>query len=426
MKLYYGTINNGCPIHGAVELADKNAPKLGMGNDPIERIWREVQGGRMTIHPELFHYTNNYLQAGIDQIFSDIVYDDQGFEMVQKFRRNIARFSAYKARELTVVLELSAMEDAPAMDKLYNTNWLRTEGNHVKRSCQSAEEWLEIEADKDLYPYLKYEPSVSAEPRTEHKKLYGIIKHVDDPFWDVWLPPSAWNCNCWVSQQTTDKGSKEMPKKIKLPPKSIRNNPAKTGKIITDHHPMIAISNEAIKKGVEKTLQTFIPDIPFAEGVQYIGKKGTIKTHYYADPSDIDENMVDAIRIADQYDVEILINPHTNADGIKNPEFVIDGIVGDRFERKGNATVRNTILNNIRKKLNSKKGQLSKNTHDKVSLVINLKEEIQKDKEAIASALYGQIKNYPHLKLVYILGKNEMVMVETKKIKSYDDLIQLF
>ncbi|ANQ49605.2 hypothetical protein MY04_4788 [Flammeovirga sp. MY04] len=426
MKLYYDSLNNGCPVHGVIELASDNAPKLGMGNKAIEKVWNDIQKEQMLIHPELFHYTNNYLQSGIDKIFSDIIYDDNGFEMVQNFRKNIARFSAYKMRELTAVLLLSDIEDAPTMDKLYNTNWLRTEYNHTVRSCQSAEEWQSLQEDKDLYPFLRYNPSVAAEQRSEHKKLYGVIKHIDDPFWDTWLPPSAWNCKCSVSQERNDDGAKEVADKIKLPPKSIRNNPAKTGQIITDKHPMIAISNEAIKNGVEKTFQTFIPDLPYPKGIQYKGKKGNIKIHYCAHTSDITENMTDAKRIVDKYDVEILIKPHTNTDDIKNPEFVINGITGDRFERKKDATVRNTILNNIRKKLNSKKGQLSKNIFNKVSLVININEEIQKNKTGIASALYGQIKNYPHLKLVYILGKKEMIVVETKKIKSYDDLIQLF
>lgn len=92
----------------------------------------------------------------------------------------------------------------------------------------------------DLYPYLEYMPSTAGTPRSEHKKLYGVIKALDDPFWDTWLPPADWGCKCSVQQRRSDKGTNQPPEEIKLPPQAMRNNPGKDGQIFTNKHPMIS------------------------------------------------------------------------------------------------------------------------------------------------------------------------------------------
>jgi hypothetical protein len=102
-----------------------------------------------------------------------------------------------------------------------------------------------------LYPYLKYLPSLAAEPRNEHKKLYGIIKHLDDPFWDEWLPPSDWNCKCRVKPVRSNENAKAVPK-IKKPPAALRTNPGKTAKIFTDNHPMIKRVSKTAQQKIEK------------------------------------------------------------------------------------------------------------------------------------------------------------------------------
>ncbi|NLN95856.1 MAG: head morphogenesis protein, partial [Bacteroidales bacterium] len=62
----------------------------------------------------------------------------------------------------------------------------------------------------------------AAEPRNDHQRLYGVVKPVDDPFWDTWLPPSDWGCRCSVKQVRDDDNAKEVPKDIKLPPAYMR------------------------------------------------------------------------------------------------------------------------------------------------------------------------------------------------------------
>jgi len=193
------------------------------------------------VHPELLDYTRSNLNAGIEKVFGKLKPGDNNYDFVQKLRNNAQRFAAYKSAWQTAELkEVDDVDGIGAINKMYNTNYMRTEYEHTVRSSRAAKNWQNFEADKDLYPYLEYIPSTAAEPRNEHKRLYGVIKPMNDPFWDTWMPPADWGCQCSVQQRRSDKGTTQPPDDMKLPPATMRNNPGKDGQIFTDKHPMIA------------------------------------------------------------------------------------------------------------------------------------------------------------------------------------------
>ncbi|MBN2892484.1 MAG: hypothetical protein JXL97_11500, partial [Bacteroidales bacterium] len=88
--------------------------------------------------------------------------------------------------------------------------------------------------------------------RGEHQRLYGVIKNVDDSFWNTWLPPSDWGCKCSVQQRRNDTGSNPVPDDILLPPKNMRNNTGKTAQIFTDEHPMIKAVSKSRAVQIDK------------------------------------------------------------------------------------------------------------------------------------------------------------------------------
>lgn len=242
-----------CSSHGKITAIAGIA--MSLGNDNINRIYEEIAESDMLIHPELFTHTNNQLNKAISKAFGDISITDYNYPMVQEFRRNMARFSAYKSAEQTKLLGSELKERAPEIDKLYNTNYLNAEYNHALRSANSAKNWKQYEADKDIYPFLEYMPSTAADPRSDHAQLVGVIKPVDDSFWDTWMPPSDWNCQCWVQQVESDKGAVEPPADLKPPPALMRNNPGKSHKIFTDKHPMISKFQHDYPDKIEELLK---------------------------------------------------------------------------------------------------------------------------------------------------------------------------
>ena len=73
---------------------------------------------------------------------------------------------------------------------------------------------MRIEQNKKLFPYLKYMPSKSIDPREVHKAFYGLILPVDHPFWDTHFPPNGYNCKCTVKQLTRRQAMREREKDI--------------------------------------------------------------------------------------------------------------------------------------------------------------------------------------------------------------------
>lgn len=82
--------------------------------------------------------------------------------------------------------------------QLGSTRRLRTIYHTNLRTAHAAGQWERIQANKAHQPYLKYIGSDAGEPREAHKRFYGMILPVDDPFWATHMPPNGWGCRCRV------------------------------------------------------------------------------------------------------------------------------------------------------------------------------------------------------------------------------------
>lgn len=126
----------------------------------------------------------------------------------------------------------------------YNQNWLEAEFNATLGQSRMAGRWMDIEKDKDILPLLKYDTVEDANVRPEHKKLHGIVRLVDDPFWDRYMPKNGWGCRCDVEQLGEDEENETDLKDFvdltdKQQPEFFRINPGKAKAIFGDDHPYI-------------------------------------------------------------------------------------------------------------------------------------------------------------------------------------------
>jgi hypothetical protein len=280
INLYYAN-QSGCPIHGSrslsgvevsrnVELSDKMAPGL---DARISQIAAEIAADKeMIVHPELFNYTRSQLNHAIEKVWGQPEPDNKNYLFLQKLKDNVTMFAGYKSAWQTTHLrkdvEQSRNADVEqsrnAINARYNVNWMRTEYEHTVRSARAAKNYQKYEQDKDLYPYLRYMPSTAAEPRGEHMRLYGIVKPIDDPFWDTWMPPADWGCRCSVEQvrnPNPESLAKQPPDDITLPPATMRNNPGKSGQIFTDKHPMISKVKPEMRAKIEDAIKALNNEI---------------------------------------------------------------------------------------------------------------------------------------------------------------------
>lgn len=70
------------------------------------------------------------------------------------------------------------------------------------RSARAAGQWERAQRTKGVLPYWLYCLGPSINHRPEHVAKEGVIRPVDDVFWDTWFCPNGWGCKCWQRQIT--------------------------------------------------------------------------------------------------------------------------------------------------------------------------------------------------------------------------------
>lgn len=64
------------------------------------------------------------------------------------------------------------------------------------RSAYAAGRWERAQRNKAGFPYLRYVTVGDSRVRAEHAAWHGVIRPIDDAFWETHYPPCGWNCRC--------------------------------------------------------------------------------------------------------------------------------------------------------------------------------------------------------------------------------------
>ena len=147
--------------------------------------------------------------------------------------KNGLSFGSFK-KELRPVLEAKGWWGKQVLDgevvQLGSPSRLQTIYRTNMGSVRNVGRWEAFESNKANRPYLMYDAVMDPSTRDEHAALNGVIKHIDDPFWDTWMPPNGYNCRCTVRALTPEQAEErkvvKVPKDIK-PDEGFDHNPAK-------------------------------------------------------------------------------------------------------------------------------------------------------------------------------------------------------
>lgn len=90
-----------------------------------------------------------------------------------------------------------------------NERRLRTIYDTNVRMSLASGHWTRIQAQKDVFPYLRYLPSTSEHKRPLHMAWYGTLLPVDHPWWQTHFPPNGWFCKCHFEQVSERKMAKK-------------------------------------------------------------------------------------------------------------------------------------------------------------------------------------------------------------------------
>lgn len=154
-------------------------------------------------------------------------------------------------------------------------SWLRTEYDTAVIRAHQAADWIEFEANKDIFPNLQWMPTTSVSPESSHQVFWSkpVILPVDDPFWQEHRPGDRWNCKCSLDATDADvqrldpQERKEAAKPEHQAQRGLEGNPAYKG-LITDKHPYYPescakcpfYSSKGIKGWVRKHLSNRVKD----------------------------------------------------------------------------------------------------------------------------------------------------------------------
>ena len=216
-----------------------------------------------TVDEGMVDLISEYLIKAIEQGYGSIgaySFDNPRRGLGEKLVRNAYKFSAAKTeamqRDMSALMvgadgnPLTFAKFRGVVDALniqYNKSWMQTEWNTATSSGMMAEKWQGYEEYADVMPYLEYMTVKDAHVRDDHAALDGVVRPVDDPFWDTYYPPNDWNCRCDVVQVTDPSAKPTDISAISLPNvgEQFANNPGKTGEIFTKDNPTMAGASDA-------------------------------------------------------------------------------------------------------------------------------------------------------------------------------------
>jgi uncharacterized protein with gpF-like domain len=101
---------------------------------------------------------------------------------------------------------------------------------------------------------LRFLATQDGNTRDEHAALHGIIKPVDDPFWESYFPPLDWNCRCRTER--LEEGTDTDLKGVDLPPveDQFKERVTDSKKIWHEDHPYFKDVTKTQKKTFERFL----------------------------------------------------------------------------------------------------------------------------------------------------------------------------
>lgn len=261
-----------------------------------ERIARGIYDGTITqgqIDPEMTSLVAEKLRDAVIEGFGKDLdqtdYNTADYKKLAAMENNVFQFSGAKNYQMLEAMRNEMFNPdgtirpyndfknrALGVVGPYNGNWLHTEYNTAVASAQMAAKWVEFEKNKKYVPYLQYTTAHDNRVRPSHEAIDGVIRHIDDAFWDLYYPPNGWNCRCDVIAAP---GGRETPlDKIIYPddvPPMFQTNFAKYGYVFPKGHPYYIGLPETVK---QKAIRVLTKRIDEWSKTNLIGKSVTNET----------------------------------------------------------------------------------------------------------------------------------------------------
>lgn len=317
----------------------------------IDKIAKDLHDGKITskdISQDLINQTYNDLIGGVSDGFgpgfTKFGKDAGSDAAVLEMHKNVYRFS--HAKSMAQLHEINkALYDGEQIRQLsdfktevekinvrYNRNYLETEYHTARNAAEHARKWQEYQEDAALFPNLKYMTVADDRVRDEHQVLHGVIKPIDDDFWNNYYPPNGWNCRCYTVQtaEKADQGKYE----DKTVPQTFMGNVGKTGVIFSKGQSFFQIAKELGTNETNKAFELSKLEVPLLKRYKSpTGAKVNVSPWTDNRPDELAGNYKVAMVLADKEKLNVDLLAHLDGwvvKGQSNPEYRINGKMADR------------------------------------------------------------------------------------------------
>lgn len=190
------------------------------------------------LYLDLASKLNSAIFKGWGTTLDTYTFGDPEYELLQSFSANMQRFSGAKTfQQVKEVEKIIGAAEYTEVGKqilnIYNRTWLDTEIDMVIKLSDESRNFIRYEKEKDTLPLLRFETIGDDRVRPHHRALDGIIKPVNDPFWNSYTPPLEWNCRCLLQQLESGRITPDSKIDFKEVDKEVddvfNNNPRRTG-----------------------------------------------------------------------------------------------------------------------------------------------------------------------------------------------------
>lgn len=185
---------------------------------------------------------------GLD--FPAIDFDTPDYRMLESLQQNVWQFSAAKNHQELIAINNQLLDangnvrsfadfrDAAQRISIDHVRHLETEYNTAIGGAQMASEWVDIESTIDDLPLLMFEAVMDGNTTDLCRSLDGVIRPVNDPFWNLYYPLNHYGCRSRVrrlaSGQITPTDQIIYPTDL---PKIFKVNLGKQGLAFPSDHP---------------------------------------------------------------------------------------------------------------------------------------------------------------------------------------------
>ena len=235
-----------CEHEDSVDLADGDKKPVYVQDanykELVEQALQEVYNEPTAMNAILLDLTKNALERAVvasfvsDSLLKTSLMNSAAVFAAAKTEKQVKDLASLIVDEKGVRRSFGAFKKlSSTVIKNYNSDWLRTEYAASVRTARMASLWAVAQQSADVYPNIEYVRSRAAEPRKKHLTLVGMVRPINDPIWQKYLPPNDWGCLCGF--RVTDKEVTELPDPMPVIPLAFQNNAGITGELFTKDHP---------------------------------------------------------------------------------------------------------------------------------------------------------------------------------------------